>query len=277
MAIPRDEHFSTVDKSNFNLHEIQLDVFHGLMFVRIKGDGPGVAEHFGSMGDFFEKYDVVNYVPCAATTTQVWNANWKIAWDNYLENYHIPIGHPGLHRLLNSLDEGEDSSSGVGYGVFDLKSKPSSVDVERRYQEMFHHANERVPEDIKGKWVQIGMAGNLAFDFYPEMLDVFQLIPLGHDKTMVRAAYYGHPNPTPQEVELRRLNIEINDSVNTEDSILCERVQKGLQTDGYSPGPLSQLEIGIHYFHEMVRELVPVTSLADAPARGQVGVQNTDL
>jgi hypothetical protein len=94
---------------------------------------------------------------------------------------------------------------------------------------------------------------------------------------MVRAAYYGHPNPTPEEVELRRLNIEINDSVNTEDSTLCERVQKGLQTHGYSPGPLSQLEIGIHYFHEMVRELVPVTSLADAPARGQVGVQNTDL
>ena len=61
---------------------------------------PGVAEHFGHMGNLFEKYDVANYVPCAKTTTQVWNANWKIAWDNYLENYHIPIGHPGLHRLL---------------------------------------------------------------------------------------------------------------------------------------------------------------------------------
>ncbi len=78
-------------------------------------------------------------------------------------------------------------------------------------------------------------------------------------------------------MELRRLNIEINDSVNAEDAVLCERVQKGLQTQGYSPGPLSRLEVGIHYFHEMVRELVPVTSLADAPARGQVAIQNTDL
>jgi len=277
MAIPQDEHFPDVDKSSHGLHEIQLEIFHGLMFVRIRGDGPGVAEHFGSMGNLFEKYDVANYVPCAATTTQVWNANWKVAWDNYLENYHIPIGHPGLHRLLNTLYEGEESSSGVGYGVFDLRSKPSSVEVERKYQEMFHHANERIPEDIKGKWVQIGMAGNLAFDFYPEMMDVFQLIPLGHDKTMIRAVYYGHPDPTLEEEELRRLNIQSNDSVNTEDSVLCERVQKGLQTHGYSPGPLSQLEVGIHYFHEMVRDLVPVTSLADAPATGQVSVRNRDL
>jgi len=277
MSIPQDEHFPDVDKAAHGLHEIQLEIFHGLVFVRIKGDGPGIAEHFGSMANFFEKYDVANYVPCAATTTQVWNANWKVAWDNYLENYHIPIGHPGLHRLLNSLDEGEDLSSGVGYGVFGLKSKPSSVEVERKYQEMFHHANERIPEDIKGKWVQIGIAGNLAFDFYPEMVDIFQLIPLGHDRTMIRTIYYGHPDPTPEEVELRRLNIQINDSVNTEDSVLCERVQKGLQTHGYSPGPLSRLEVGIHYFHEMVRELVPVTSLADAPATGQVSVQNSDL
>ncbi len=100
---------------------------------------------------------------------------------------------------------------------------------------------------------------------------------MGHEKTIVRAVYYGHPNPTPEEVELRRLNIQINDSVNTEDSVLCERVQKGLQTHGYSPGPLSQLEVGIHYFHEMVRELVPVMSLADAPTTGQVSVQNSDL
>jgi phenylpropionate dioxygenase-like ring-hydroxylating dioxygenase large terminal subunit len=277
MAIPRDEHFPDVDKATRGLHEIQLEIFHGLLFVRVRGEGPSVAEHFGSMASFFEKYDVANYVPCAETTTQVWNVNWKVAWDNYLENYHIPIGHPGLHRLLNSLDEGEDLSSGVGYGVFDLKSKPSNVDVERRYQEMFHHANDRIPEDIRSKWVQIGFAGNVAFDMYPEMMDIFQLIPLGHDRTLIRAAYFGHPDATPEEAELRRLNIQINDSVNAEDSILCERVQKGLQTYGYSPGPLSQLEIGVHYFHEMVRELVPVTSLADAPAHGQVAAQNNDL
>ena len=27
--------------------------------------------------------------------------NWKNSIDNYLEGYHIPVGHPGLLRLLD--------------------------------------------------------------------------------------------------------------------------------------------------------------------------------
>ena len=36
--------------------------------------------------------------------SQTWEVNWKVAWDNYLENYHIPVGHPGLFRLLEEND-----------------------------------------------------------------------------------------------------------------------------------------------------------------------------
>jgi phenylpropionate dioxygenase-like ring-hydroxylating dioxygenase large terminal subunit len=277
MAIPQDEHFPDVDKSQHGLHEIQLEDFHGLLFVRVQGDGPSLAEHFGDMGRFLDMYDVANYVQCAETTTQVWNCNWKVAWDNYLENYHIPIGHPGLHRLLNDTHEGESLSSGVDYGTFDLRTKPSNVDVERQYQEMSVHAQARIPEEIRNKWIQYGVAGNHGLDFYPEMFDLFQIIPLAHDKTLIRAAYYGHQDPTPEEQEVRRLNIEINDIVNGEDKTLCERVQKGLQTTGYSPGPLSQLEVGIHYFHNMVRNLVPVATLDESPQRGQVSARNSDL
>lgn len=277
MAIPRDEHFPDVDKSEHGLHEIQLESFHGLLFVRVKGDGPSVAEHFGDMGRFLEMYDVSNYVMCAETTTQIWNCNWKVAWDNYLENYHIPIGHPGLNRLLRESTEGSSLSSGVDYGIFDLSTKPSNVDVERQYQEMSKHAQARIPEEIRNKWIQFGVAGNHGLDFYPEMLDVFQIIPVAHDKTLIRATYYGHQNPTPEEQEVRRLNIEINYIVNGEDKTLCERVQKGLQTSGYAPGPLSQLEVGIHYFHEMVRSLVPVAALDEPPQRGQVSARNSDL
>jgi phenylpropionate dioxygenase-like ring-hydroxylating dioxygenase large terminal subunit len=220
---------------------------------------------------------VTNYVQCAETSTQIWHCNWKVAWDNYMENYHIPIGHPGLHRMLSDTDAGEGLSSGVDYGIFDLRSKPSNVEVERKYQEMSVHAQARVPEEIRNKWIQYGVAGNQGLDFYPEMLDVFQLIPVAHDKTLIRATYYGHQDPTSEEQELRRLNVEINDIVNGEDKTLCERVQKGLQTSGYSPGPLSQKEVGVYFFHEMVRDLVPVATLDESPQRGQVAARNSDL
>jgi len=276
MAIPQDEYFPGIEKSQHGLHEVQLEIYYGLLFVRVLGDGPSVADHFGHMGRYLEMYDVENYVRCAEAPDQVWNCNWKVAWDNYLENYHIPIGHPGLHRLLLIDDDaGESRSSGVDYGIFELRSKPSNDELERRYQEMSVHAQARVPGEIRNKWIQFGFAGNLGIDFYPELVDFFQLVPLGHDKTIVRALYYGHPDPSPEEAELRDINIEFNNRVNDEDLTLCERVQQGLQTRDYAPGPLSKLEVGIHYFHEMVRELVPVARLPEAPAPGQMALLKT--
>ena len=277
MAIPQEENFPGADRSQLGLHNVQLEVFHGLIFVRAKGEGPGIADHFAHTAHYFECYGVADYEQIAETTTQVWNVNWKVAWDNFLENYHIPVGHPGLNRLLKENDEWDELDSGVSYGAFLLRDKPSKVEVERLYQEQFHHANHRVPGELKGKWVQFGVAPNLGIDLYPEMLDTFQLVPLGTDSTLVRAAFYGHRNPTPEETELRRLNLLINDAVNVEDQQLCSRVQKGLRTYGYAPGPLSLQESGVFNFHEMVRKLIPVAALTAPPVAGTVSAENVRL
>ena len=277
MAIPQEERFEDFDRSQFGLHEIELESFYGLLFARVIPGGESVAEQFADTGHYFEKYGVSDYVPCAETTTQIWPVNWKVAWDNYMENYHIPIGHPGLNRLVVENEEYGELSSGVSWGTFVLRDKPSKVDVERRYQELAPHGQARVPEELRNKWVQFGVAGSLGIDMYPEMLDIFKLIPLGVDKTMVLASYYGHRDPTPQEEELRRANVELNDIVNDEDRTLCTRVQNGLGTSGYRPGPLSDHELGVFNFHEMVRELVPVASLDEAPAVGSVATENLRL
>ena len=277
MAIPREENFAPFDKADFGLHEVALEEFHGLLFVRVRGDGPGVADQFAHTAQYFEDYGTAGYVPLGDATFQVWEANWKVAWDNYLENYHIPIGHPGLFRLIESTGEGEELTSGLSYGVFRVRDKPSPVDVERRYQELFPVSFARLPASLHGRWVQFGLSGNLGIDLYPELLDIFQVAPLDHRRTLVRAVFYGHPDPTPGESELRRLNLEINNAVNDEDRVLCERVQKGLSTSGYRPGPLSAQESGVFRFHELVRSLVPVTRLDEPPGRGEIASENRRL
>ncbi len=277
MAIPQEEHFPGVDKSGLGLHEVQLETYFGFLFVRVKGDGPGVAEHLGDMSRFFKHFGAEDYVLVTESTFQVWDANWKIVWDNYMENYHIPIGHPGLHRLLNITDDEEEYSSGASYGVFELRSKPSNVDVEREYQALSREIQDQMHESVRGKWVQIGLAPNHGLDFYAEVMDLFQVIPLSHDRSAIRVAYYGVASESDDIEALRRMNVEINNQVNDEDKQLCERVQQGVVTVDYEPGPLSALEAGIHNFHEFVRDHVPVAGLTEAPVRGRVSETNTYL
>ena len=61
------------------------------------------------------------------------------------------------------------------------------------------------------------------------------------------------------------LSERINASVNREDRWLCERVQRGLASTSYRPGPLSQLEFCMLEFHDLLRSRIPEFSLAAAP------------
>ncbi len=165
----------------------------------------------------------------------------------------------------------------MSYGVFAIREQRSRVAREARYQELFPSTFARLPEKLHNRWVQFGLSGNLGIDLYPELLDIFQLVPLTPDRTLVRTAFYGHAEPSLEEAELRQLNLEINNAVNAEDKMLCERVQRGIATTGYRPGPLSSRESAVFRFHELVRALVPVASLECAPERGQVAVENRRL
>lgn len=262
---PSASSFPDIERESLGLHRVELEEFHGLLFVRIDGSGPSLSDTFGAADTWFKQHGVNEFERVAEPDVQTWPVNWKVAYDNYLENYHIPIGHPGLQRMLIEDEDSYELSSGLSLGSFSMRNKLSPVESERRYQEMLHHADERLPQTAKGKWVQMGLSPNLGVELYPELLDVFQIVPLGVNSTQIITHYYGHRNASPEVDELRRLNFEINALVNDEDKTLCTRVQKGLSTPGYLPGPLSLSESGIHHFHNSIRELIPVTALQTAP------------
>ena len=55
------------------------------------------------------------------------------------------------------------------------------------------------------------------------------------------------------------------EQVQREDDFLCQRVQRGLASSSYEPGPLSSLESCMWGFHELLREHIPEVRLPRAP------------
>ncbi len=64
---------------------------------------------------------------------------------------------------------------------------------------------------------------------------------------------------------VRYLGARINRQVNREDRFLCSRVQAGLASGSYEPGPLSRLENCMVEFHDLLRERIPEARLPHAP------------
>jgi phenylpropionate dioxygenase-like ring-hydroxylating dioxygenase large terminal subunit len=135
-GVAAEHTFPGIDKSELGLRQLGLEVFHGLVFARIAGEGPSVAEQWGALAKLIEPYRVAEMVRSPRDNSQTWKANWKIAIDNNQENYHVPVGHPGYHRLLDNDMTGQSSGKGVALSFSRIRAKPSTNWSERMYQRL---------------------------------------------------------------------------------------------------------------------------------------------
>ncbi|MBP5855721.1 aromatic ring-hydroxylating dioxygenase subunit alpha [Marivibrio halodurans] len=276
-GVPAESTFPGLDKNCFGLNTVEHEVFLGFVFVRVAGEGPSLAEMWGDYAKLIEPYRPETMVGVRPMIDQVWNCDWKTAVDNNQENYHIPMGHPGYHRMLDSGMGGFGNSFGIGGSVSRHKDRPSPNWVERMYQDLAPKVLTHLPEEKRSTWQFFSMLPNHGIDVYPDSMDFFQILPLGQGRCQVRLGLYGQADDRREMRVLRYLNDRINRMVLAEDRWLSERVQKGLRSHGYNPGPLSIYEDGVKELHDRVRAACPVTTLTVAPAPGTVAARDAEL
>jgi phenylpropionate dioxygenase-like ring-hydroxylating dioxygenase large terminal subunit len=266
-ATPARKTFPGLDLARHGLTPVELEVLAGLVFVRVVSGGPSLAEIWGEEAKLLAPYRLEELEPAtAAIQTEVWNCNWKVAVDNNLENYHIPIGHPGYHRMLDNDLQGFMNAHGVAGSASRHKAELSDNWTERRYQQLAPQTLDALDEDTRRTWMFFTMPPNTGIDIYPDSMDVFQVLPRTATTCFVRYPLLSPRDDRRGAQVLRYLNRRINRQVMQEDRELCERVQAGLASYGYRPGPLSTLEVAIKDFHDRIRRAIPEADLPDAPA-----------
>jgi phenylpropionate dioxygenase-like ring-hydroxylating dioxygenase large terminal subunit len=267
-GVPSEQTFPNLDKKQFGLKPVEIEVILGMVFIRVIPGGPSLKEMWGDYVDLVADYRLEEMVPVDEPWTDTWRCNWKVGVDNNLENYHIPIGHPGYHRMLDNDLTGFMNEHGVAGSKSVLKDKLSPNWVERAYQQMAPDVLTDLPEETRRTWHFFSMPPNIGIDIYPDSMDVFQFLPRGAETCFVRYPIYRRPNENREQKVLRYLNGRINRQVGAEDRELCERVQLGLASQGYEAGPLSTYEVALKDFHDRLRTACPVTNLPVAPAAG---------
>lgn len=265
IGMPVRESFPGLDRAVHSLKPIRVDHAFGFVFVCLSGDPPSVMEAWGPLAQELAPYRFEEMVPLSPITYETWNVDWKIAMDNYLESYHVPIGHPGLYRMFTPDYDDQASVPGIARGVSWLRAQPSPRWSEGLYQRMIGQASQHLPQDARRCWRFYSMLPNLGIDIFPDQIDFFQVLPSGPGRCVIRGAVFGLPDARREMRAVRFLSARINTQVNNEDKWLCARVQRGLASASYQPGPLSQLEGWMGEFHDLLRTRIPETRLASAP------------
>ena len=269
LATPARDSFPGLDLREHSLDAVGTEVALGFVWVCLAAQAPPPPSVvWAPILEELAPYRLDELVPTQPLYLDEWEVDWKIAMDNYLESYHVPIGHPGLNRLFTPDYEDQRGVPGIARGFSWMREAPSSRWSERVYQKHVAAVTApHLPEPQRRSWRFYSCLPNLGLDIMPEQMDFFQVLPRGPGKTVIRGAAFGLPDERREMRLIRWLGNRINMQVNEEDRSLCERLQRGINDSAYRPGPLSLIETWMLEFHDLLRARIPEVSLPVRPAR----------
>ena len=186
------------------------------------------------------------------------NYNWKTFIEVYLEDYHVGPFHPGLGNFVTCDDlkwqfGGEYSVQTVG--VAPSFGKPGS-DVYRQWHEVLLKYREgKLPE--RGA-IWLTYYPHIMVEWYPHVLTVSTLHPIGVDKTLNMVEFYYPEEIVAFEREFVEAQRAAYMETAIEDDEIAERMDAGrkalMQRGDNEVGPYqSPMEDGMQHFHEWYR------------------------
>jgi phenylpropionate dioxygenase-like ring-hydroxylating dioxygenase large terminal subunit len=266
VGVPHRSEYPGLRPEEFSLFSVPLENWHGFLFVTLEPGAPSVAEMMAPYEDEVAPYRFKDLRLMGRVTLRPRPLNWKTIADNYSDHLHIPVGHPGLSRLFerNYRIEAKDH---VDRMEGDLVEKPSASPMERAYQTFLPPVGH-LPATHQRKWLYYKLFPNVAFDIYPDQVDFMQFLPVSATETVIREISYAIPDDRREMKAARYLNWMINRRVNAEDTELITRVQLGMQSPAYRPGPLGTSEVCLRSFSKKLRRLIPEARLESPPPAG---------
>ena len=236
-----------------NLNNYKLQEWNGLLF---EDNGRDIAADLAQMGPRAQ-LDFTGYALDRVEMHEC-SYNWKTFIEVYLEDYHVGPFHPGLGSFVTCDDlswQFKENYSVQTVGVSGSFGKPGSAIYKKWHDVLLNYRGGAMPEHGA---IWLTYYPHIMVEWYPHVLTVSTLHPMGPDKTMNMVEFY-----YPEEiVAFEREFVEAQQAAYMEtcleDDEIGERMdagRKALWTRGDNEvGPYqSPMEDGMQHFHEWYR------------------------
>lgn len=224
-------------KDQYRLPDIACEEWLGWVFVSLNPNARPVSEELKEVEALVNGYDMTNYTE-TFFEEHLWDTNWKVLAENFMESYHLPVCHAGTIGGLSKLDE---MICPPGQSAFNYHTilKDDSFRIA-----MAHPSNDRLTGDERRTTFLLAIYPSLLITLTPGYFWYLSLHPKGPGQVQIRFGG-GMSDDYKDDAEAQQNLIDLKsllDDVNVEDRGCTEKVFRGLSADGAEPGHLSHLE-----------------------------------
>ena len=225
-------------KEDYRLPEIRCESWDGWVYVTLNDDIGSVAERLAPVKEIVTgRYRFQDYRE-TFREEHVWNTNWKVLAENFMESYHLFQLH---RRTIGDQSKVEEMDMPPGGDVFNYHW----ITKESEFALANAHPDNAC---LEGEWRRTSALVTIypshMITLTPGYFWYLVLQPEGVDR--VRILYGGGMAPDfiddPRGAEHVARAKDILDAVNEEDRVGTEAVFRGMKADLARPGHLSYLE-----------------------------------
>ena len=254
-AMAKNEGFC---KDNYRLPQIRCEEWLGWVFVTLNAEAPAVADKLSEVAGMIAGYDMTRYTE-AFFEEHVWDTNWKVLAENFMESYHLPVCHAGTIGGLSKLEEMVCPPGRPAFNYHTIL-KDESLRIA-----MAHPSNERLKGDERRTTYLLALYPSLLITLTPGYFWYLSLYPVSPGQVHIRFGggmsddFADDPDAQQNFCDLKALL----DDVNVEDRGCTEKVYRGLCATLAEPGHLSHLERPNYDFAQYLSSRMPA---AKSPA-----------
>lgn len=249
-------------KEHYKLPQYACEEWLGWVFVTLNPEPKPVAEELKQVEDLVGDYDMASYTE-TFFETHIWDTNWKVLAENFMESYHLPVCHAGTIGGLSKL---EDMICPPGEAAFNYHTilKDDTLKIA-----MAHPNNTRLEGERRRMTYLLAIYPSLLITLTPGYFWYLSLHPNGVGQ--VRISFGGgmsqdYVNDAQAQAHFEQLKTLL-DEVNVEDKGCTEKVYRGLSSTAAAPGHLSHLERPNYDFARYINDRVQAFE-AEAAAKG---------
>jgi phenylpropionate dioxygenase-like ring-hydroxylating dioxygenase large terminal subunit/ketosteroid isomerase-like protein len=256
IRIAGQDTYGEVDKAAMGLTQLPVYERAGLIFVVLT---PGLEVDFagflGGMIEDIEQLGVADWHYCG--NREIRGANWKVAYDGYLEGYHFAAAHPEtIHqRTFSNMMAFHfyGPHQLIGFAQKDMEAKRGEVDPEQLY---LHENN--------GYDFVRTLFPNVSIFVAPEITQVAQLIPgptVGENRTVLHFVHRQAPQNEEEHQANEVMMDWLKEVVDTEDYSLGLKIQQGLASGAHEHVTFGRNEVGNQEFHRWIDHYLNLASM----------------
>ena len=225
-------------KDHYRLPQVRCEEWLGWVFVCLDPDAEPVSVQLAEVADMIAAYDMTNYSE-SFYEEHVWDTNWKVLAENFMESYHLPVCHAGTIGGLSKL---EDMVCPPGRPAFNYHT--ILKDETLRIAMAHPTKNDRLKGEERRTTYLLALYPSLMITLTPGYFWYISLHPKGPGQVHIRFGG-GMSNDFAEDTDISENFTQLKtllDEVNVEDRGCTEKVFNGLCSDAATPGHLSHLE-----------------------------------